>query len=141
MTELGHVVYYVKNLEASLKFYHAAVGLEVSGKIFNDRAALLTGRHHWMIGPAGTHGSTFPIYYQTFVDVLEDAGYKVGFTGKGWGPGDWLAGGREKNPAGVEYNELKLKKKLKMQKSPQKPTPSFFSFVRRFDQYLIKEMK
>ena len=73
-----------------------------------SRATLLTGQHHWMIGPAGTHGSSFPIYYQTFVDLLEEAGYKVGFTGKGWGPGDWLAGGRSKNPAGVEYNEAKL---------------------------------
>ena len=45
----------------------------------------------------------------TFVDVLESAGYKVGFTGKGWGPGDWLSGGRAKNPAGVEFNEVKLK--------------------------------
>ncbi len=74
-----------------------------------SRAALLTGQHHWMIGPAGTHGSSFPVKYQTFVDILEDTGYKVGFTGKGWGPGDWLAGGRSKNPAGVEYNDLKLK--------------------------------
>ena len=78
-----------------------------------SRAALLTGQHHWMIGPAGTHGSSFPVQYQTFVDLLEGAGYKVGFTGKGWGPGDWLGGGRDKNPAGVEYNEMKLKKKPK----------------------------
>ena len=51
MTELGHVVYYVRNLEASLRFYHEAVGLEVSGKIFNDRAALLTGgrTHHELL--------------------------------------------------------------------------------------------
>ena len=51
MTELGHVVYYVKNLEESLKFYHEAVGLEVSGKIFNGRAALLTGgrTHHELL--------------------------------------------------------------------------------------------
>ncbi len=75
-----------------------------------SRAALLTGQHHWMIGPAGTHGSSFPVHYETFVDLLEKAGYKVGFTGKGWGPGDWLAGGRDKNPAGVEYNDIKLKK-------------------------------
>ena len=73
-----------------------------------SRAALLTGQHHWMIGPAGTHGSSFPAHYQTFVDLLEASGYKVGFTGKGWGPGDWLAGGRKKNPAGVEYNDVKL---------------------------------
>mgnify|MGYP001827896974 FL=1 len=73
-----------------------------------SRAALLTGQHHWMIGPAGTHGSSFPVHYDTFVDLLEQAGYKIGFTGKGWGPGDWLGGGRDRNPAGVEYNELKL---------------------------------
>ena len=51
MSELGHVVYYVKNLQASLKFYTEAVGLGVSGKIFNDRAALLTGgrTHHELL--------------------------------------------------------------------------------------------
>ena len=51
MIELGHVVYYVKNLETSLKFYQQAVGLEVSGRIFNDRAALLTGgrTHHELL--------------------------------------------------------------------------------------------
>ena len=66
-----------------------------------------------MIGPAGTHGSSFPVHYETFVDMLEDAGYKVGYTGKGWGPGDWLGGGRDKNPAGVEYNDAKQLKKPK----------------------------
>ena len=51
MTELGHVVYYVRNLDASLKFYRDAVGLSVAGKIFNDRAALLTGgrTHHELL--------------------------------------------------------------------------------------------
>ena len=51
MTELGHVVYYVRNLEASVRFYHEAVGLEVSGRIFNGRAALLTGgrTHHELL--------------------------------------------------------------------------------------------
>ena len=51
MTELGHVVYYVRDLEASLRFYHEAVGLQVSGKIFNGRAALLTGgrTHHELL--------------------------------------------------------------------------------------------
>ena len=76
-----------------------------------SRAALLTGQHHWMIGAAGTHGSSFPAHYETFVDVLERDGYKVGFTGKGWGPGSWYMGGRTKNPAGVEYNDEKLKEK------------------------------
>jgi len=51
MTELGHVVYYVKDLQTSLKFYTEAVGLGISGKLFNDRAALLTGgrTHHELL--------------------------------------------------------------------------------------------
>jgi uncharacterized sulfatase len=77
------------------------------------RASLLTGQHHWMIGPAGTHGSSFPVHYDTFVDLLEASGYKVGFTGKGWGPGGWLMGGRDRNPAGVEYNAIELGKDRK----------------------------
>jgi len=51
MTELGHVVYYVRNLEASIRFYRDAIGLTPVGKIFNDRAALLTGgrTHHELL--------------------------------------------------------------------------------------------
>lgn len=51
MTELGHVVYYVRDLDASVRFYHQALGLQVSGKIFNGRAALLTGgrTHHELL--------------------------------------------------------------------------------------------
>jgi len=94
-----------------------------------SRAALLTGQHHWMIGPAGTHGSSFPVYHETFVDLLENAGYKVGFTGKGWGPGSWSAGGRDKNPAGVEYNDVKLEKKPKKGISDKDYAGNFEQFL------------
>ncbi len=94
-----------------------------------SRAALLTGQHHWMIGPAGTHGSSFPVYHETFVDLLERGGYKVGFTGKGWGPGLWAAGGRDKNPAGVEYNELKLEKSPKKGISDKDYAANFKQFL------------
>jgi N-sulfoglucosamine sulfohydrolase len=95
-----------------------------------SRAALLTGQHHWMIGPAGTHGSSFPVYHETFVDLLEGAGYKVGFTGKGWGPGSWSAGGRDRNPAGVEYNELKLESTPKKGISDKDYAANFEQFLR-----------
>ena len=51
MVELGHVVFYVRNLQASLKFYHETVGLTLTGKILNDRAAVLTGgrTHHELL--------------------------------------------------------------------------------------------
>lgn len=73
-----------------------------------SRAALLTGRHDWQIEQAGTHDSSFPTNYVAFPDLLEAKGYAVGFTGKGWGPGNWKASGRARNPAGPEFGKRKL---------------------------------
>ncbi len=72
------------------------------------RAAFLTGRHIWMIEQAGTHASSFPQTYHSYQDLLEQAGYAVGFTGKPWGPGNWETSGRTRNPAGPEFNDVKL---------------------------------
>jgi len=51
MTELGHVVYYVRDLDESLRFYTRAVGLNLQGKIFSGRGALLSGgrTHHELL--------------------------------------------------------------------------------------------
>ncbi|MGB5279396.1 MAG: VOC family protein [Gammaproteobacteria bacterium] len=51
MANLGHVVFYVRDLERSVKFYTEAVGLGLSGTIFNGRAALLSGgsTHHELL--------------------------------------------------------------------------------------------
>ena len=70
-----------------------------------SRAAMLTGRHTWQLEHAGTLVSSFSAAYVVYPDLLEKAGYYVGYTGKGWGPGNWQAGGRPRNPAGPEYNE------------------------------------
>jgi N-sulfoglucosamine sulfohydrolase len=72
------------------------------------RAALLTGRHIWQIEEAGTHASSFPSKYVVFPDLLEQAGYVVGFTGKGWGPGNFQISGRTRNPAGPAFQDRKL---------------------------------
>ena len=73
-----------------------------------SRASLLTGRYPWELEHAGTHASYFPQDYLVFPDLLEAAGYAVGFTGKGWGPGSWQQSGRSRNPAGPEYNEVSI---------------------------------
>jgi len=58
MTQLGHIVLYVKDLDRSVNFYRDIVGLQVQGKIFDERAAVLTGgsTHHELmliaVGPA-----------------------------------------------------------------------------------------
>ena len=77
MTNLGHVVFYVRDLERSVKFYTEVVGLDISGMIFNGRAALLSGgsTHHELLliqvgevqGPV--HGRRIGLYH---------VGWKVG---------------------------------------------------------------
>ncbi len=74
-----------------------------------SRAALLTGRYPWQLENAGTHASSFPSRYVVFPDILERAGYHVGFTGKGWGPGNWRISGRPRNPAGPEWNRRRAR--------------------------------
>jgi len=71
-----------------------------------NRAALLTGRHIWQLEEAGTHASIFPDKFPVFTDALEDSGYHIGFTQKGWSPGDWKRGGWDRNPAGPAYNNI-----------------------------------
>jgi uncharacterized sulfatase len=72
-----------------------------------SRASILTGRHIWQIEEAGSHASGFPKQYVCFTDLLDSAGYHVGFTNKGWGPGNWKVSGRTRNPAGTEYSGIK----------------------------------
>lgn len=69
------------------------------------RASILTGRNTWQLEEAVCHNGIFPNTYAAYPDLLEAAGYTVGLTGKGWGPGDYRAGGWKRNPAGTEFNE------------------------------------
>jgi catechol 2,3-dioxygenase len=41
---LGHVVFYVKDLERALVFYRDLLGFTEVGRIFNGAAALTSGR-------------------------------------------------------------------------------------------------
>ena len=69
-----------------------------------SRASILTGLYPWQIEAAGTHASSFPAKYTCFPDILRQAGYHIGYTGKGWAPGDWQVSGRPHNPAGPVYS-------------------------------------
>lgn len=73
-----------------------------------SRAALLTGLNTWQLEAAGTHASSFPAHLRVFPDILEEAGYYIGYTRKGWAPGDWEVSGRQRNPAGNVFSDLEL---------------------------------
>jgi len=73
-----------------------------------SRSAILTGQHIWRLEEAGNIHSTLPKKFATYTELLEEAGYFVGFTGKGWSPGRLEPGGRSRNPAGTEFAKYKL---------------------------------
>ena len=73
------------------------------------RASFLTGRNSWQLDEACNHFGVFPARWPVYPDLLEQAGYLVGFTGKGWGPGDFRSGGFKRNPAGPEFNRRSLR--------------------------------
>lgn len=70
------------------------------------RASILTGRNTWQLKEAVSHGGLFPAGFETYPDLLEKSGYDIGLTGKGWGPGDFKACGRTRNPAGPSFDSL-----------------------------------
>ncbi len=65
-----------------------------------SRAAILTGKYPWQLGEAGTHASLFPRKLAVYPELLEQAGYATGLTGKGAGPCNFTDAGWPHNPAG-----------------------------------------
>jgi len=70
------------------------------------RAALLAGQDIWRLGEGANLWSTLADSIPTYVDLLEAAGYLVGHDRKGWGPGNYEAGGRSRNPAGYTFEHF-----------------------------------
>lgn len=68
-----------------------------------SRAAILTGRYPHQNESVGNLWSVFPKHLPNWVNILEENGYFTGKERKGWGPGDYEAGGYEHNPAGKDF--------------------------------------
>ena len=78
------------------------------------RACLLTGRYSWQLQEACNHNPFLSQRWAFYPFLMEQAGYCVGYTGKGWGPGEFAGYDASKtkdklNPAGHPF----LKKTLK----------------------------
>jgi len=71
-----------------------------------SRAAILTGQAPHRLEEGGNLWGFLPAKFAVYPDLLEQAGYFVGFTRKGWGPGDFKAGGRTRNPAGPQFADF-----------------------------------
>lgn len=68
-----------------------------------SRASILTGRYPHQLKEGGSLWGFLPSEYTTYTKLVRDAGYNVGLEGKGWGPGNFRAGGYTENPAGKSY--------------------------------------
>jgi uncharacterized sulfatase len=71
-----------------------------------SRGSVVTGQWHWRLEEGGNLWSTLPAKFDVYPDLLEEAGYHVGFTRKGWGPGRDAPGGRSRNPAGPRFKDF-----------------------------------
>ena len=72
-----------------------------------SRGAILTGQECYRLEEGVNLWSSLPAKFQTYPDLLESAGYHVGYTRKGWGPGSLEAGGRARNPAGPRFDDFR----------------------------------
>ncbi len=80
MIELAHVVFYVRDLQQSLHFYQDMLQLQLKGRIFNNRAAVLTGgRSHHELLLIESDASEGPL-----------TGHRIGLYHVGWKIGEDL---------------------------------------------------
>ena len=71
-----------------------------------SRAAMLTGQYPHRLEQGSCLWGYLPKKFPVYPDLLEKAGYVVGVTRKGWGPGDFRVGGFTRNPAGPGFKDL-----------------------------------
>lgn len=95
-----------------------------------SRSSILTGRAMWQLEEAGVLYGTMPPKFPLVTHLLEDSGYHVGFTGKGWAPGDWRAGGLQRNPTGKEYNRRMHRTPPRAGLDPRDYAANFEEFLR-----------
>lgn len=73
-----------------------------------SRSAILTGQQIWRLEEGGLLFGALPARFDVFPQLLQEAGYTIGNTGKTWSPGSLEAGGRTEPPTGEAYTQVKL---------------------------------
>lgn len=67
------------------------------------RSALLTGQQAHQLGERASLWSGFPRDTPVFTQLLREAGYAVGYSGKPWAPGNHEVSGWKENPVGPKF--------------------------------------
>jgi len=79
-----------------------------NAKCAPSRSCILTGRNSWQLEEAANHVPFFPAKFKTYAETLIENGYHVGFTAKGWAPGNpGTVDGKARELLGPSWNEHK----------------------------------
>ncbi|MFM2179798.1 MAG: Choline-sulfatase [Verrucomicrobiota bacterium] len=70
------------------------------------RSCILTGRAAHQLAEAASLWSLWPAKLRVFTDALRDSGYRIGYSDKGWSPGNHVDHGRTENPAGPRFKSF-----------------------------------
>jgi len=70
------------------------------------RSCLLTGKAAHQLGERASLWSAFPRDTPVVTELLREAGYDVGFSGKGWAPGNHEVSGWKENPVGTKFKDF-----------------------------------
>jgi len=92
-----------------------------------SRACLLTGRHFWELKQGAFIHGHIPREFPIFSKILSDHGYKLGFTGKPWGPESSFHG-LPKDSLGKAFNKAKMPRSV--------PHLSSTDYAANFEQFL-----
>lgn len=77
-----------------------------NAKCAPSRACILTGRNPWQLKAACNHVPFFPPEFKTYAEALQEDGYSVGMTCKGYSPGIANdARGKPRQMAGRPFNQ------------------------------------
>jgi arylsulfatase A-like enzyme len=83
-------------------------GYTPNAKCAPSRSCILTGRNSWQLEEAANHVPFFPTKFKTYPEALKEDGYFVGYTMKGWSPGNpGEIAGKRRELTGTPFNEYK----------------------------------
>ncbi len=79
-----------------------------NAKCAPSRSCIITGRNSWQLEEAANHVPSFPAKFKTYAEVLGENGYHVGYTAKGWAPGNpGEVDGEKRELLGSAFSKIK----------------------------------
>lgn len=79
-----------------------------NAKCAPSRSCILTGRNSWQLEAAANHVPFFPAKFKIYAESLIENGYQVGYTAKGWAPGNpGMIDGKKRELLGPVWSSIK----------------------------------